>query len=145
MMQRRKRPVAGRRPGFTMIELLLVMTIIGTVATMAVPPMVSSQNKLRLDAAVQQLTLDLAHARSEAMNRNQTVTVTRTDANRYTVPSVGVRELETQITFGTGSATTISFTSYGALTPVATQTLVLRLAGETRTVSVSAAGFSSVR
>jgi len=145
MIQGRERPIDRRRPGFSMIELVLVMTIIGTVATIAVPPMVGSQNKLRLDAAVQQLTVDLARARSEAMNRNQTVTVTRTEANRYTVPSVGVRELDTHITFGTGSATTISFTSYGALTPVATQTLVLRLAGETRTVSVSAAGFTSVR
>ena|SRR5687768_13273686 len=145
MITGRKRPLDGRRPGFTMVELLLVLTVIGTMATMTVPPMMSSQNKLRLDAAVQRLTIDLARARSEALKQNQSVTVTRTSATQYTVPSAGVRELDGQITFSTGSATAITFTSYGALSPVATQTLVLQLAGETRTVQVSAAGFTSVR
>src|SRR5687768_16716311 len=141
----RNRPVDGRRPGFTVVELLLVLTVIGTMATMTVPPMLSSQNELRLGAAVQQLTVDLARARSEAVKQNQSVTVTRTSATRYTVPSAGVRELDGQITFSTGSATAITFTSYGALSPVETQTLVLQLAGERRMVQVSAAGFPSVR
>jgi prepilin-type N-terminal cleavage/methylation domain-containing protein len=144
-VRRRRRGLDGRQSGVTLTELLLVMVIFTTVASMMAPSIVSSQNRGRMDAAVQQLTIDLARARSEAMNRNETVTVTRTGTNRYTVPLVGERELDRQITFGSGSAATISFTSYGALTPVTPRTMVLRLAGQTRTVNVSAAGFTTVR
>ena len=143
--RRRRRVLEGRQSGVTLTELLLVLLIFGTLGTMMVPSILSTQKKARMEAAVQQLTIDLARTRSEAMSRNQAVMLRRNSANRYTVPFGAQRELEGQVTFASGSATTISFTSYGTLTPVTTRTMELRLAGQTRRVSVSAAGFTSVR
>jgi Tfp pilus assembly protein FimT len=128
-----------------MIEMLFVLLFFSTVLTMMVPSMVSSQQKMRIDAAVQQLTIDLARARSEAVNRNQAVTVTRTGEATYAIPGVGARELDGKVMFDTGSATTITFASYGTLTPAASRTLTLRLGSQTRTVAVSSAGFARVR
>jgi prepilin-type N-terminal cleavage/methylation domain-containing protein len=145
MERQGRRGLDRRRSGYTLTELILVMVVCSVMATMAVPSIVSSQKKMRIDAAVQQLTIDLARARSEAMSRNQSVTVTRPSATGYTVPFVGDRKLEGDITFTSGSAATIRFTSYGAVEPAATHTMVLQLLGQTRTVSVSAAGFTSVR
>jgi hypothetical protein len=75
---------------------------------------------------------------------DQTVTVTRTGTKTYSVGSEA-RALEGDATFGSGSATTISFTSYGSLTAVAPQILVVQVAGKTRTVVVSTAGFARVK
>jgi Tfp pilus assembly protein FimT len=104
-----------------------------------------SQQKLRIDSAAQQLTVDLARARGEAMNRNQAVTVTRTGAGTYAAPGLGYRELDGKVTFETESAPTITFTSYGGLTPAGARTLILRLGNQTRTVAINSAGFAQVR
>ena len=147
-MTRNERPtpwrIDERRSGFTLIELLFVLLVISTMATMAVPPMLSSQRKMRIDAAVQQLTLDLARARSEAVKRNESVTLTRTGSNSYTVAGIADQQLD-GVTFEAGSDTTITFASYGTLKPVASRTMVVRLGSETRTVAVSSAGFPRVR
>ena len=139
------RGAGARRPGFTMIEVVFVLVFFSIVMTMMLPSMVSSQQKMRIDAAAQQLTIDLSRARSEAVNRNQAVTVTRTGATTYGIPGVGDRELDGKVMFDTGSATTITFASYGTLTPAASRTLTLRLGSQTRTVAISSAGFARVR
>ena len=131
--------------GFTLIELLIVLLLFTMIATLAVPSVVSARQKLQIDIAVQQLTIDLARARSEAVKRNQAVAFTVTGTNTYTVAGVGDRALEGNVTFQAGSATTITFASYGTLVPVASQDMILRVGSETRTVAVSSAGFPRAR
>jgi type II secretion system protein H len=135
----------GLRSGFTLLEVLIVLMIVSIAAMIMVPPMFGAQQRLRIEAASQQLMSDLARARSEAMNRNQTVTLTRNGTSGYTIEQVGARTMDEDIAVVASSASTITFTSYGTLTPVASRTLTLALGGQTRSVVVSGGGLSRVQ
>ena len=51
----RIRPDLGERRGFTLIELMLVVIIIGVIAAIAVPRMAGKTEKARLAAAAQEI------------------------------------------------------------------------------------------
>ncbi|MBF0144145.1 MAG: GspH/FimT family pseudopilin [Magnetococcales bacterium] len=75
----RASPVArGWAGGFTLIEILIVMAIVGIMALFAVPAMRGIILDQRLKAAANELHLSLFLARSEAVKRNTGVTVAAT-------------------------------------------------------------------
>lgn len=55
-----------RRRGFTIIELLMIVAVLGVAAAMLVPS-ISSMGSLRTRAAVRALVADVAYAQSDAM------------------------------------------------------------------------------
>lgn len=59
-------PRAVRSRGFTLVELLVVMAIIGITAALAAPRYASSVSRYRLDAAVQRMVADLKAAQRQA-------------------------------------------------------------------------------
>ena len=79
MSQRRSiclKPGANR--GFTLIELMVVVAVIGVIALVAIPGMQMLTNASRLNGAASELTAALQLARSEAVRRNARVTVCST-------------------------------------------------------------------
>lgn len=80
-----------RRPGFTLVELMIVLSVAAVLSTMAVPSMASLLARHRLKAVAHHLQADLALARQEAQRRGQVAHVVfRPGANWCYAVSLGV-------------------------------------------------------
>lgn len=64
-----------KESGFTLIEVMVVLTIIGTAITMAVPSWENAIQKHRLTSATEQVAALLLVAQGEAQKRNQAVSL----------------------------------------------------------------------
>ena len=81
-------PLVGIK-GFTMIELIITMTIVGIMVALAAPGMQSFVSNNRLTTQVNELLTDISHARSEAIIRSTTAGVCVTDVGGDTCVSSG--------------------------------------------------------
>lgn len=64
---------AAASSGFTLLELMIALTIIGVLLAIAAPSFREAMMNVRISAQTNDLMADLALARSEAVKRNQTV------------------------------------------------------------------------
>lgn len=80
---RRAPPPAGQAEarGFTLIELLVVMGVLAILGTIAAPSMRDLIVTQRVRATASDLHLTLVRARSEAIKRNRSVTVSRSGSD----------------------------------------------------------------
>jgi type IV fimbrial biogenesis protein FimT len=74
----------NRTDGFTIIELLITMSIAAIVLTIGVPSFQNMVKDRRSQTSLQTLITDLEMARSEAMTRNQSVVLCRHDGETAT-------------------------------------------------------------
>jgi hypothetical protein len=84
--------------GFTLVQVLITVCLIAIVSTFGVMAIASARASLRLSGSTRELAGYLEKARSNAIRRNATATVTIVDATRYTVTmdSDGDGTLETR-------------------------------------------------
>jgi prepilin-type N-terminal cleavage/methylation domain-containing protein len=58
------------RPGYTLIELVIVIAIIGTLAAIAVPKFASASTRYRVECGAARLARDLEKMREQAITRS---------------------------------------------------------------------------
>lgn len=133
----------GSRRGFTLVETALVVVVMGLMLAIAAPRFTAMRNGLRLDTAAYQLAGDLRRAQVEAIKRNQTIVVAKTDDSTYSITNIGNRRFETGVVFG-APAMTVSLASFGPPVGGGAAFTITR-AGRTKTVTVGANGLVTVQ
>lgn len=105
-----------RSSGYTLIEMLIVVTIVGLLATVVVPTMNSSSSVVSLEAMARTLAADLRLARQLSVQHKgaYSVTLDRTN-NSYQIvaPATGTPALLNPLSHGTGG-NTIDLDQFGA-------------------------------
>ena len=71
--------------GFTLIELMIVIAILGILAGIAAPNFQTYMTRMRLNGAARQIMTDLMEARSKAVSRNNRFRVFFLDDHQYKV------------------------------------------------------------
>jgi prepilin-type N-terminal cleavage/methylation domain-containing protein len=137
------------RAGFTLIEIMMVVTVAGTAAVMAFPKVAQTVNHSRVNQAATIVAGDLELASSLAdrqrkpvritiSNAAKTVTVTdRASGNVLSKKAYGITS-EYHLTTVSGSPTTIDLFPNGTVSQ--SLTLTFTLDGYTRHVTMTRAG-----
>jgi prepilin-type N-terminal cleavage/methylation domain-containing protein len=84
-----------KESGFTIFELMMVISIIAILSALTIPNMIGWQNASKLRSAVNSLRGDLQMARSLAIKQN-VVVKTQFAANNYVIAVVGGQVLKRQ-------------------------------------------------
>jgi prepilin-type N-terminal cleavage/methylation domain-containing protein len=68
--------------GFTLIESLLVVSMVGILSAMAIPSFIAAQNRAKLNQATEMVVASLQQSQQEAIRRNQSCTLTLNKIDR---------------------------------------------------------------
>ncbi len=150
--------LAGRsvRQGFTLIEMLMAVAVLGLMAAIAIPGVVGIRDAAALRAGRQQVVAALGAAQSAAVQKGKTSTLTLTGSSLVVsvlsgaantpVTVLGPHDLASQyrmtVTPVGTTPGTLSYNARGLVTPTPSATLVYRLEVNAArdSVCVSAAG-----
>ena len=103
---RMKKIMDNKQKGYSMTELMVVVSIIGILGVIAVPNFVTSVSTHKLKNTSVDLCSNLRKARSIAIKQNRNVAISfNTDAKTYSIDNGSPVRLEEGISFGKGTAT----------------------------------------
>lgn len=137
------------RHGFTLVEILAALTILGILLAIAAPRFSGMLDSNRVEQAIGGLTADISLARVRAIRENQE-TVVKIDASRYivyvangggaasdTLKKVRLSDNYQGVTL---TAATIRFNSRGMLKDAQSATIVATHGTNTRRLSITGLG-----
>ncbi len=142
---------AGRRAGFTLTELMMVVVVLGILAAMATPRFYRTVNRSKVNEAAGVVAADLEQAVTLAARRRKPMQLTLSSSTSYTIrdrataPADTARLTRVLTRAGDQGVESITFSrSPVQIFPNGTTdgglTVTLSGAGLTRTVTLSAAG-----
>jgi general secretion pathway protein H len=76
------------RSGFTLFELLVVLTLVGLIAALVAPKLGGTYNRLHLRTAARDLAAVMRYARSQAVTRGRSIQVSYHESTRHIVVSL---------------------------------------------------------
>lgn len=109
------------RQGFTLVEMMLVISLVGVIAAMAAPPMFRYVASNRLATQADRMVADLQYARSLSVANSQILRFSATEAGyQLTNPVSGVvlREYDFCSGLGLDAARTADFFPWGMADPM---------------------------
>jgi len=83
--------------GFTLVELMVALALVGILATLAAPAFQGSMDRSRADSDINELRTALSFARLEAINKSRSITVAATDENEGWAAGVTVKQGDTVV------------------------------------------------
>ncbi len=109
-------PPSAFRQGFTLVEMLIVVTIVGILASVVIPSLSSASGAVALEATARSLAADIRGARQSAVQYNASFAVTFDLAsNSYqTNPVSGSAPGMVSVLAHAGSSSTIDLDTSGA-------------------------------
>ncbi len=129
-MTQREHPGRG---GFTLIEMLIVVVLLGIMSSIAMPKFWQYRQAWKLESGGQQIIGDLQRARIAAIKRNRTVFLRKTGSSAYEIRYMGNRTLPDGSVFGAGTPDSVAFAPFG---PVLTGPATYRIESGTDYVLV---------
>jgi prepilin-type N-terminal cleavage/methylation domain-containing protein len=130
--------------GFTLVELLITIVIMGIVLTIASSSWFGAIESRRVDSATNQRASDLRQAHSRATNRLADQTVTLTAGNsEYTVPSGSTYDLDdsaTEDVVSVPAASTFVFKADGSVLVTGANPIMVRATnnpGNSHTIEIN--------
>ncbi len=108
--------VCGLRTGFTLVEMLIVVTIVGILASVIVPTLSSASGAVALEATARGLAADIRGARQSAVQYNASFAMTfnLTNNSYQTSPVSGSAPGMVNVLAHAGSGSTIDLDTSGA-------------------------------
>ncbi len=99
--KRLQRKILPGTRGFTLVELMVVIIIIGVVSSMSVPPLFRYVASHRLQTTTDRFTADIQFARSVAISNAQIINFSTTETN-YTLSDGLTGDILRHVEFDTG-------------------------------------------
>jgi type II secretion system protein H len=146
------------RTGFTLVELVTTLIVLGILTAAAVPSFVSSLMYHRVESAAVRLKRDLELARQMAISKSTSYSLEFTSATAYRIPNLDSLDRVGQAyqvdlaapphsaevaSVDFGGTTTVTFNGYGV--PTSDGTVVLRAGSHVRQVDLDDQGRVVVR
>ncbi len=132
-----------RRRGFTLVELMLGVVLVGILLGVALPSFFNLMSRMRLEGVINELSVDLQYARSQSIRERAAVMLT-TDAvgGTYSVTSAGATLKTVSLPVGVAltSNTTVSFDALRGLAQAVTFSGSIGGSPATLQVKVNAVG-----